>query len=210
MGKHIQQQDRRERSIGCLVTDLSNSIWNLRMESWNVSFLRSMLLSYCYLVTQVCFLLSIIPILNCIDLWSLHDIARKLKAEISVIKPALQYWTSVGALEKLDNNQYRSNTHLPASAKTGRLDPMIINPFSIKKSKLDEMRIYFGYINNKLTNAGGPLSVEAIHRHLVLFIQGLNKFTRTVEELREFLNVLVEEGKLDMEGLLYKRKLSHT
>lgn len=107
----------------------------------------------------------------------------------------------------MTGSNYHTNSHLvPSLTKESGL----FHPFSMHQvSGIEEMRIYWGYINNKFTNANSPLSVEHLHRHLTIFVQGMNKFVKTAAELKTFLDILVEEGKLTKEGLLYRLKISH-
>lgn len=66
------------------------------------------------------------------------------------------------------------------------------------------MRIYWSYIQGMLTNLGS-VNAEKIHSFLKMLVPKETPYTKSLEELDQFLECMVEEEKLVVNGEgLYK------
>jgi len=74
-----------------------------------------------------------------------------------------------------------------------------------EEKREEEMQIYWSYIVGMLTNLGS-LPAERIQQMLILFVQGPNKYDKSVEELRAFLAVMIREEKVELVGGTYQLK----
>lgn len=71
----------------------------------------------------------------------------------------------------------------------------------------EEMRIYWSYIQGMLTNLGAVNS-EKIHSFLKMLVPKETPYSKSLEELHQFLEFMVEEEKLvvSAEGLYKLQK----
>lgn len=59
----------------------------------------------------------------------------------------------------------------------------------------EEMKVYWSYIQGMLTNLGA-LNAEKIHSFLKMFVPKDTPYVKTLDELKVFLEFMVEEEKL--------------
>ena len=71
-----------------------------------------------------------------------------------------------------------------------------------KDRKLEKMRIYWTFISNMVTNLGG-MTIERIHQMLQVC---LPDYKSHLEQLASFLELLVQENKLELNGDIYTIK----
>jgi anaphase-promoting complex subunit 2 len=71
------------------------------------------------------------------------------------------------------------------------------------QQRAERMRVYWTYVEGMLTNLGA-LRLERIHEILRTFVQAPNRFERSLEELRDFLALMMREGRLDLESDVYR------
>lgn len=67
------------------------------------------------------------------------------------------------------------------------------------------MQSYFPYITGMLTNIG-QLPLMRIHTMLGMFVQTPEKYAKTPEELEDFLETMVRQGRLELFSGLYRLK----
>lgn len=71
----------------------------------------------------------------------------------------------------------------------------------------EQMRIYWSYIQGMLTNLGA-VNAEKIHSFLKMLVPKETPYSKSLEELQQFLEFMVEEEKLvvSTEGLYKLQK----
>lgn len=72
-----------------------------------------------------------------------------------------------------------------------------------KEDPKEEMRIYWSYVVGMLTNLGA-VPAERIHSFLKILVPAETPYTHTINELKQFLDMMIEEEKLVMVGETYK------
>ena len=68
-----------------------------------------------------------------------------------------------------------------------------VNAFADSEQLLQTLKYYQGYITGFLSNVG-PMSLSKLHGFLQKFIQGQMKFSYSVEELKLFMDSLIEDA----------------
>lgn len=67
----------------------------------------------------------------------------------------------------------------------------------------EEMRVYWSYVVGMLTNLG-TVPVEKIHSFLKILVPAETPYTKTIDDLKQFLDLMVDEEKLINVGEAYK------
>jgi len=67
---------------------------------------------------------------------------------------------------------------------------------------MEKMRIYWTFISNMVTNLGG-MTIERIHQMLQVC---LPDYKSQIEKLESFLELMVQENKLEVNGDIYTIK----
>ncbi|CAI2194697.1 20371_t:CDS:2, partial [Funneliformis geosporum] len=81
---------------------------------------------------------------------------------------------------------------------------------SLAEQKAEEFKMYWVYIENMLKNLGG-MTLEKIYGILCSVAEpssSSNSIDNNLEDLKMFLNQMVEEDKLEFQGGIYKVKIN--
>ncbi|KAI9139125.1 hypothetical protein BKA69DRAFT_1030788, partial [Paraphysoderma sedebokerense] len=144
---------------------------------------------------------------------TLNDIAQKLNLPDDVVRSRITYWIRHGILKETSTNTFVVLEQAESAAAIGTSPsdtPDDVGASSsiqtAEEKQAEDMSIYWSYIVGMLTNLGS-LPIDRIHSMLSIFVQAPNKFNRSIEDLRDFLALMVREDKLDFSGGVYKLKI---
>ncbi|CAI2169507.1 18661_t:CDS:2 [Funneliformis geosporum] len=147
------------------------------------------------------------------DKWNLNDLAAKIKIEPSMLKSKMSFWSDRGILKESSNDEWilletaedNSNKGFVTNEES---DNNIIQ--SLAEQKAEEFKMYWVYIENMLKNLGG-MTLEKIYGILCSVAEpssSSNSIDNNLEDLKMFLNQMVEEDKLEFQGGIYKVKIN--
>ncbi|CAG8517230.1 14060_t:CDS:2 [Funneliformis mosseae] len=145
------------------------------------------------------------------DKWNLNDLAEKIKIEPSMLKSKMSFWSDRGILKESSNDEWmlletaedNSNKGFVSNEESGN---NIVQ--SLAEQKAEEFKMYWVYIENMLKNLGG-MTLEKIYGVLCSVAEpssSSNGIDNSLEDLKMFLNQMVEEDKLEFQGGIYKLK----
>lgn len=133
--------------------------------------------------------------------WAISDVCTQLEMKEPNARSALQFWCNRGVLyfkaaaevycvQKEQNETKQSVYNLEATS-------------SAREESNEEMRVYWSYIVGMLTNLGA-IPVPKIHSFLKMLVPANTPYTKSMEELKTFLDAMVEEKKLVVVDEAYK------
>lgn len=131
------------------------------------------------------------------------DLETNLQVSAEVLRLNLDFWI-VRSVLRQDGNVVSVQEHMPT---TSVLVATTTEQSTVAgDSARVEMEMYWSYIQGMLTNLGA-LPLGRIQNMLAMFVTEPSSYTRTEEELEDFLERLVREDKLDKAaGNMYKLK----
>ncbi|GAO49751.1 hypothetical protein SAICODRAFT_97971 [Saitoella complicata NRRL Y-17804] len=139
---------------------------------------------------------------------SVKDLKARTDMDDAGVKRALAFWVKNKVLRATSDNTYAPLEDASTASTTTAPSflPTDAEPASAIQSAADaaaeEMRIYWQFIVGMLTNLG-PMPIERMQMMLGMLVPG--GFTRSLEELRSFLEVMAKEGKIELgTGGVYK------
>ncbi|KAJ1921219.1 Anaphase-promoting complex subunit 2 [Mycoemilia scoparia] len=159
------------------------------------------------------------------DTLTIDNIAEALQCSPSIIKPRIQFWLGKGVLCEIEPGVYQTADTAKESKNSGGqvtnkdtgMASTMSGPIddedcddgnndddgliqSEADQKAEAMQVYWQFVVGMLTNLGA-LPLDRIHTMLGMFAQGTPP---SVEDLRNFLNLMVREDKLEFSGGQYK------
>ena len=142
-------------------------------------------------------------------IWSLFPLATKLDVDEASTRRTLLFWTSQGVIQETANEEYKLLEREDESSHPIVLAPEVDSIVQSAEDKsAEEMRVYWSFIEGMLTNLG-TLPLDRIHSMLTMFVPAPNSYTRSMDELRDFMSVMISEGNIELVGGgMYKLKTS--
>ncbi len=140
------------------------------------------------------------------------ELVEQLAMDEQLVRSALRFWASKRALHETSKDTFTvlesldqtdANLHGSASAGTGTQGEDMQSLKSAEEVAAAKMKGYLPFIVGMLTN-GGPMPLPQIATMLKFAVAGGFPFSE--KELREYLNMIVQDGPLDFAGGRYKIK----
>ncbi|TQS38372.1 hypothetical protein Golomagni_01122 [Golovinomyces magnicellulatus] len=149
---------------------------------------------------------------------TVSDIAKYLEMKEGLVRSALWFWVKKSVLNELPNDTYNVRETLNSQETVGlEIQNMSSKPMknldgSRSHSNLDinnesmkeKMEIYWHFIFGMLTNSSRQMPLQQIAMMLKTLI--IDGFPYSNEELKEFLQLKIAEGALEMTGGKYRLK----
>lgn len=135
---------------------------------------------------------------------SVDDLVESLDTSEDSVRSGLSFWVSKGILKQTSSASFT----LSQSARKEPLhdiDNAMEEDEEESGSSMNDMKIYWTYISAMLTNLGA-LPAARIHNMLNMFVQAPNKYDRTENELKEYLDSMVSRDHLEFLSGSYKLK----
>lgn len=133
---------------------------------------------------------------------SLDALTESLGVGVPSVKSAINFWRQQGVLKEVTFNNF---VVMEQAAEGSRTAPLVNDHYLSANENSDatseEMRMYWSFVVGMLTNLGN-LPLDRIQSMLKMFVP--TGYTKTEEQLREFLNLMIEEEKLDFVAGAYK------
>ncbi|RKP08253.1 hypothetical protein THASP1DRAFT_15889 [Thamnocephalis sphaerospora] len=153
------------------------------------------------------------------DTWEIGELARALEMKPEMLRRRLTYWTGLGVLKETKPGCFVTQETLEEDAAHGKSNKrqgyaMLVDDMddhdnadegSAADQRAEQLRLYWNFIKNMLTSLGS-MPLDRIHSMLSMFMQGPVRFERSPAELREFLDLMVREDKLELVGGMYRLK----
>lgn len=134
---------------------------------------------------------------------SVDEIASLLNLESSVARADILFWVSKGILKSSNEGRYYVLETVDETEETMQSDEIAgASVQGAVERATEEMRVYWSYIVGMLKNLGA-CSVEKIHSFLKVLVPAEQMYSRSQEDLEQYLNLMVEEEKLEINGNLY-------
>ncbi|KAL6625032.1 hypothetical protein U3516DRAFT_624402 [Neocallimastix sp. 'constans'] len=140
------------------------------------------------------------------DQWKLNDLSNKLEITSVVVKKAISFWISKGVMKEISKDVFKilekeeeilnENEEIQTTIEETE---EINSEHDNKEQETEKMRIYWTFISNMITNLGG-MTIERIHQMLQVCLPA---YKNEMEELGAFLEVMVQENKLELNGDIY-------
>ncbi|RUS32149.1 hypothetical protein BC938DRAFT_476169 [Jimgerdemannia flammicorona] len=145
------------------------------------------------------------------DTLTIGELAETLKMPPAQVKRRMGFWVSQGILKEdgkdtyvlLETAEAAATTADPTDATDGEASSSALQ--SAQEKEAEEMRIYWLFVQNFLTNFG-PQSLDKIQGMMTMFVQSPTQYSRSAEELRAFLALMIRENRLEFGGGMYKLK----
>ncbi|RKF65147.1 Anaphase-promoting complex subunit 2 [Golovinomyces cichoracearum] len=149
---------------------------------------------------------------------TVSDISKYLEMKEALVRSALWFWVKKSVLNELPNDTYNVRETLN-SQETGGLETQSMSSKSTKNldgtrshsshdinngSMKEKMEIYWHFIFGMLTNSSRQMPLQQIAMMLKTLI--IDGFPHSNEELKEFLQLKIAEGALEMTGGKYRLK----
>ena len=143
------------------------------------------------------------------SIWNLLPLLTELDVDEASARRALLFWTSHGIIQERDADTFRLLEKHDESAHPIVLAPEAMSIVqSVEEKSAEELRVYWSFIEGMLTNLG-TLPLDRIHSMLTMFVPAPNSYTRSLDELRDFMGIMISEGNIELEGVgMYKLKTS--
>ena len=144
------------------------------------------------------------------SIWTLFPLVTALDVDEDSTRRALLFWTSHGIIQEKDRDTFRLLEKHDESAHPIVLAPEAMSIVqSAEEKSAEELRVYWSFIEGMLTNLG-TLPLDRIHSMLTMFVPAPNSYTRSLDELRDFMGIMISEGNIELEGVgMYKLKTSN-
>ncbi|KAG9286326.1 hypothetical protein G9A89_014313 [Geosiphon pyriformis] len=140
------------------------------------------------------------------ETWWLDALADKMNMDPAKLRKKIPFWIDRGVLKSVGPDLWKlleksEGTNAGAFIST---DESNIAIQTIERERLDELRVYWTFIQTMLTNLGA-LSLDRIHNMLITVVQ-TPRYTAKVDELKEYLGLCMREEKIEQIGSLYQLK----
>ncbi|RKP36389.1 hypothetical protein BJ085DRAFT_21761 [Dimargaris cristalligena] len=143
--------------------------------------------------------------------WSLVDLAERLEMALPAVQSKLAYWLAQGVIHEKTTDPLvyeATETSADFSEDSDREEVEVEAASAVESGqdrRVEEMRIYWSFVVGMLTNLGS-LPLDRIQAMLHMFVQEPAAYSRSEAELRDFLNLMVKEDKLELSAGMYKLK----
>ena len=147
---------------------------------------------------------------------TVKDLATQLKMDEKMVRRALRFWVGKEVLQELSKDRFKVRERLDqaegdaqessvamamSTADNGGMNRGGLNNDDENFATMTKFKIFWQFILGMLTN-GGPMALPQIATMLRFAVVGGFPFTE--EELREYLNIMVQDEKLEFAGGKYK------
>eukprot|EP00833_Pecoramyces_ruminatium_P000562 jgi/Orpsp1_1/1174594/evm.model.c7180000050693.1 len=145
------------------------------------------------------------------DQWELNELSNKLEVTTVIVKRGIQFWINKGVMKEISKNIYKilekeEDNVVEENQNYNQNTVEEVEEINMEQDnneqKTEQMRIYWNFISNMITNLGG-MTIERIHQMLQVC---LPSYKSEVEQLRSFLELTVQENKLELSGDIYTIK----
>jgi len=145
------------------------------------------------------------------DQWELDELSNELEVTSALVKRAISFWVSNGVMKEVSKNIFKileTKEEVVVDVDNEEQNHTIeeVDDSSTlqnnKEQEMEKMRIYWTFISNMVTNLGG-MTIERIHQMLQVC---LPDYKSQIEKLESFLELMVQENKLEVNGDLYTIK----
>lgn len=154
---------------------------------------------------------------------------EKSKIAAGLLRQALSFWISKSVIKEIRKHTYQVVEIFDSSAEQGKKKlrdgccffKSIIFSFHLQTASVHEneeqggtsetdqtiesMRVYWTFVQGMLTNLGS-LPLDRIHSMLNMFAKVPTPYSKTSAELKRFLEVMVQEEKVEYVDGMYKLK----
>lgn len=137
----------------------------------------------------------------------LQHVQEKLKMNPELARRCAAFWVKEGVLEEKSEGVFRV-----LERKSEAQNVVVADAFeaaeagqSAEDKAIESIRQYWSYIHAMLTNRGS-LPVMQMHSFLKMLVPKETPYTATQDELKQFLQAMVEEEKLEVVGAKFKLK----
>lgn len=134
-------------------------------------------------------------------------IQETLKMSTEMVRRCASFWIKEGVLEEITEHVYRV-----LEKKSDASQKVIADTFEAAETAqtaedktIESIRVYWSYILAMLTHRGA-LPVMQMHSFLKMVVPQETPYTATQDELKQFLQAMVEEEKLEVVGAKFKLK----
>lgn len=135
---------------------------------------------------------------------SAADIEKSTDLSETSVRAILNFWVGKGALQQKPDGHYTTVEKESDGATNFISDDVGGSAVqSAEERAAEEMKVYWQYIVGMLTNLG-PKPVEQVHSFLKMLVPKETPYTKSQEELEQYLTYLVEDQKLEFVGGSYK------
>lgn len=132
---------------------------------------------------------------------SIADVSERFGMDETKARQVIMFWVSKSILRQ-NGDKYQVIERLDeANDSTAALDDAGADSglLSAAERSNEEMQLYWSYIVGMLTNLG-TMPVERIHSFLKMLVPKDNPYTKSQDELEQYLNAMVVEEKLEFTG----------
>jgi len=144
------------------------------------------------------------------DQWELDELSNELGVTPATVKRNIVFWMNKGVMKEISKNVFKilERKEEVVIDEEDNNDNNIIEETddnalqSNKDQEAEQMRIYWTFISNMVTNLGG-ITIERMHQMLEVC---LPNYKGQIEQLRSFLELMVQENKLELNGDIYSIK----
>ncbi|KAK9467755.1 hypothetical protein V1512DRAFT_259984 [Lipomyces arxii] len=138
---------------------------------------------------------------------TLLELANELRIDEIAAKKAILFWIGSGVLAEDENEKDRYFVLEHANEGPNRvvITDTGASVQTTEEKATEQMRIYWSYIVGMLTNLQS-LPIDRIQSFLKMLIPKDMGYSRTTDELRDFLTVMISEDKLELSGGNYRLK----
>lgn len=132
------------------------------------------------------------------------DIQQSTELAEPSVRTILNFWVGKGALIQKPDGRYTTvekESEVATNFVSDDIGGSAVQ--SAEERAAEEMNVYWQYIVGMLTNLG-PKPVEQVHSFLKMLVPKETPYTKSQEELEQYLTYLVEDQKLEFVGGNYK------
>ncbi|QSL66564.1 hypothetical protein MERGE_000946 [Pneumocystis wakefieldiae] len=151
---------------------------------------------------------SIILLFQEKDEQTIKDVMDAIGQDYADCRRNTLFWVKYGVLKEISKDTFKVLEYAEVETSNKALsafEELISNVQAAEDRASEEMRIYWSFINGMLTNLGS-LTLERIQSTLQMFVPPPNLYNRSIDELREFLALMVKEEQLEFVSGQYKLK----
>jgi anaphase-promoting complex subunit 2 len=135
---------------------------------------------------------------------SVDEVASTLNIDSAVARTGVLFWVNKGILRPDGRGGYVERESVDDTQELLQSED-IASGGSVQSAAAraaEEMKVYWSYIQGMLKNLG-PCPVEKIHSFLKILVPADQMYSKSQEDLEQYLNLMVEDEKLEMSGNLY-------
>lgn len=137
---------------------------------------------------------------------STDQVANLLAVDFETAQSGLLFWVNKGILKSDGKGGYMENEAVDYSKPPQSLQTEDTSGEGSVQSAsaraAEEMKVYWSYIQGMLKNLGS-CPVEKIHSFLKILVPAEKMYSKSQEDLEQFLNLMVDEEQLEITGNLY-------